>query len=46
MDFTDNTVMDREAYMRQRMKIIAVNCPHCGRVHRFLLADVDWQTAA
>jgi hypothetical protein len=45
-NFTDDTVMDRESYLRQRMKIVAVTCPHCARVHRFLLADVELRTDA
>jgi len=45
-DFNGNIVMDLDTYMRQRMQIIAANCPHCARVHRFLVADANYKAEA
>jgi transposase-like protein len=45
-DFTDDTILDRDTYVRQRMQIVAANCPHCGRTHRFLMADVKFAASA
>lgn len=35
--------MDGETYARQRLRIIAVQCPHCERKHRFLVADAEFR---
>ena len=34
-------IMDAETYARQRLDIVTVQCPHCDRRHRFLVADAE-----
>jgi hypothetical protein len=38
-EFDSGIIVDEETYQRNRLKIVAVTCVHCGRTHRFLLAD-------
>jgi hypothetical protein len=38
--------MDAETYTRERLKIVAVECPHCQGKHRFLVADAEFQAEA
>lgn len=42
--FDTGIYMDGETYTRQRLRIIAVMCPHCERKHRFLVADAEFLT--
>ena len=44
--FDAGVFMDAETYKRERMDIIRVTCPHCGREHRFLVADAEFMEAA
>jgi len=31
--------VDDDTFARHRLKIVRLDCPWCGRMHRFLLAD-------
>jgi len=31
--------VDDETFARHRLKIVKLDCPWCGRMHRFMLAD-------
>jgi hypothetical protein len=31
--------VDKDTFMKTRLRIVRVFCPHCDRVHRFLMAD-------
>lgn len=37
--FDSGIWMDEETLHRQRLKIVSLDCPLCGRTHRFMLAD-------
>jgi hypothetical protein len=39
--FDSGVIIDDATFVRQRLNIIAVACPHCERSHRFLLADAE-----
>jgi hypothetical protein len=38
-EFDSGIILDEETYQRNRLKIVAVECIHCERKHRFLIAD-------
>jgi len=44
--FDSGICMDAETYARERLNIVTVDCPHCKRTHRFLVADAQNELAA
>lgn len=39
-DFFDSGIrIDKQTLQRERLSIVSLDCPHCGRAHRFMLAD-------
>lgn len=36
--------VDNQTFQLVKLRIITVECPHCGCQHRFLLADGERQT--
>jgi hypothetical protein len=41
-DFDSGIWLDPDTYRRKRLSIVAADCPHCGRKHRYLLADAQF----
>jgi RNase P subunit RPR2 len=38
-EFDSGIILDERTYQRNRLSIVSVNCMHCQRQHRFLMAD-------
>jgi hypothetical protein len=39
-------IVDEDTYQRHRLRILAVNCSHCDKQHRFLMADTEFVAEA
>jgi hypothetical protein len=40
------TIVDEDTYQRHRLRILAVSGSHCGKMHRFLMADIEFVVEA
>jgi len=40
-DIDSGIDVDEATLQRTRLNLVHVPCPHCGRLHRFLLADAQ-----
>ena len=39
-------IVDEDTYQRHRLRILEVSCSHCGKMHRFLMADTEFVAEA